>query len=101
MTISTLPKVQTVSQFQLARFIKISNQLDALKAEQSALEQSLTTALANGATVERGTHTANLKTTERRNVSWRSVVERLKGSGYVRQVLSSTKPKQYTKLIVR
>ena len=100
MTINTLPKSHQISQFQLARFAKIANQIDALKAEQLALEQSLTTALANGFKVESGTHTASLKTTERRNVSWRGVVERLKGSGYVRQVLSHTKPKTFTKLIV-
>jgi len=101
MTINTLPKVQTVSQFTLARFVKLANQLDALKAQHAALEQQLTSDLANGFEVESGTHTANLKTTERRNVSWRGVVERLKGAGYVRQVLSSTKPKTYTKLVVR
>ena len=101
MTVRILPETSQVSQFQLARFVKLSNQLDALKAEQLALEQQLTSDLANGFKVESGTHTANLKTTERRNVSWRSVVERLKGSGYVKLVLSSTKPKTYVKLIVR
>ena len=101
MTISTLPQSNRISQFTLARFVKLANQLDALKAEQLALEQSLTTALAKGFQVESGTHTASLKTTERRNVSWRGVVERIKGSGYVKQVLSATKPKSYTKLIVR
>ncbi len=101
MTIQTLPKVQAVSQFTLARFVKVSNQLAALKAQHAVLEQQLTSDLANGFKVESGTHTASLKTTERRNVSWRGVVERLKGSGYVRQVLSSTKPKTFIKLLVR
>ena len=91
----------TIPQLELAAYITRANKIDALKAEQLALEQSLTTALANGFKVESGTHTANLKTTERRNVSWRGVVERLKGSGYVQQVLSHTKPKTFTKLIVR
>ena len=101
MTINTLPKSNQISQFTLARFAKIANQIDALKAEQSALEHQLTTALDSGAVVEPGNHTAQLKTSERRNVSWKSVVERLKGAGYVRKVLSATKPKSYTKLIVR
>ncbi len=96
-----LSQPQTIAQFELAAYITRANKIDALKAEQLALEQSLTTALANGFKVESGTHTASLKTTERRNVSWRSVVERLKGSGYVRQVLSSTKPKTFIKLLVR
>ncbi len=96
-----LSQPQTVSQFDLSRYVSIVNQIDALKAEQSALEQSLTSALGNGAVVEPGAHTAQLKTSERRNVSWKSVVERIKGSGYVSQVLSHTKPKTYTKLVVR
>ncbi len=101
MTLNTLPQKNLITQFDLARYIKRANQIDALKAEQLALEQSLTSALGNGAVVEPGAHTAQLKTTERRNVSWRGVVERLKGSGYVSQVLSHTKPKTYVKLIVR
>jgi len=100
MTINTLPQSNQITQFDLTRYVTIANQIETLKAEQSALEYQLTTALANGAEVESGTHRANLKTTERRNVSWRSVVERLKGEGYARRVLSATKPKQYTKLIV-
>jgi len=101
MTFSILPQTQTVSQFDLARYVTIANQIDALKAEQTAIEHQLTTALANGAEVEQGTHTANLKTTERRNVSWRGVVERLKGAGYASRILSCTKPTTYTKLVVR
>ena len=91
----------SISQFQLARYVTIANQIDALKAEQLELEHQLTTALHSGAVVEPGNHTAKLRTTERRNVSWKSVVERLKGAGYVRQVLSHTKPKTFTKLVVR
>ena len=101
MTINTLPQSNRISQFSLARFVKLANQLDALKAQHAALEQQLTSDLANGCEVEPGTHTAQLKTSERRNVSWKSVVERIKGAGYVRQVLSHTKPKTYTKLAVR
>jgi len=101
MTIQTLPKSHPITQFDLTRYVTIANQIDALKAEQSALEHQLTTALDSGAVVEPGNHTAQLKTSERRNVSWKSVVERLKGAGYVRKVLSATKPKTYTKLIVR
>ncbi len=101
MTINTLPQSNQITQFDLTRYVTIANQIDALKAEQSALEHQLTTALDSDAVVEPGNHTAQLKTSERRNVSWKSVVERLKGSGYVSQVLSHTKPKTYTKLVVR
>ncbi len=97
-----LSQPQTVvTQFDLKRHVSLSNQIDALKQELSELEQTLITSLARGAEVEPGSHTAQLKTTQRRNVSWKNVVIRLKGSGYVSQVLSHTKPKAYIKLAVR
>ncbi len=101
MTINTLPKSHQISQFDLARYIKRANQIEALKAEQSTLQEQLLAALSNGAEVEAGARSASLKTCERRSVSWRSVVERLKGAGYAQNVLSHTKPTSYIKLIVR
>ena len=102
MTIPSLTQShQTVTQFDLKRHVSLSNQIDALKQERAELEQTLLTSLSAGAEVEPGSHTAQLKTTQRRNVSWKNVVIRLKGSGYVSQVLSHTKPKTYTKLVVR
>ncbi len=101
MTISILSQPQTITQFDLARYVTLANQIDALKAEQSALEHQLTTALDSGAVVEPGNHTAQLKTSERRNVSWKKVVIRLKSEGYANKVLSATKPTTYTKLVVR
>ncbi len=91
----------SISQFQLARYATLANQLEALKAEQSALQQQLIAALGSGAQVETGARSASLKTCERRSVSWRSVVERLKGAGYASRILSCTKPTTYTKLVVR
>ena len=96
-----LSQPQTVSQFDLKRHVSLSNQIDALKREHAELEQKLTASLSNGAEVEPGSHTAQLKTTQRRNVSWKNVVIRLKGSGYVSRILSCTKPKTYIKLAVR
>ena len=101
MTISILSQPTTISQFQLARYATLANQLEALKAEQSALQQQLIAALGSGASVEAGARSASLKTCERRSVSWRSVVERLKGAGYASRILSCTKPTTYTKLVVR
>ncbi len=102
MTIPSLTQShQTVTQFDLKRHVSLSNQIDALKQELSELEQTLTASLSNGAEVEPGSHTAQRKTTQRRNVSWKNVVIRLKGSGYVSQVLSHTKPKTFLKLAVR
>ncbi len=91
----------SISQFQLARYATLANQIEALKAEQSALQQQLIAALGSGAQVEAGARSASLKTCERRSVSWRSVVERLKGAGYASRILSCTKPTTYTKLVVR
>ena len=91
----------SISQFQLGRYATLANQIEALKAEQSALQQHLIAALGSGATVEAGTRSASLKACERRSVSWRSVVERLKGAGYVSNVLAHTKPSSYIKLIIK
>ncbi len=91
----------SISQFQLAHYATLANQIEALKAEQAALQQQLIAALDSGATVEAGARSASLKTCERRSVSWRSVVERLKGAGYASRILSCTKPTTYTKLVVR
>ena len=92
---------QTITQFDLERYVTMANQIDALKAAQSVLEQQLITSLGSGAVVEPGNHTAKLRTTERRNVSWKKVVIRLKSEGYANKVLSATKPTTYTKLVVR
>ena len=96
-----LSQPQTLTQFDLARYVTMANQIDVLKGEQSALEQQLITSLDRGCKVEPGSHTAQLKTSERRNVSWKAVVIRLKGTGYASRILSCTKPKTYTKLVVR
>ena len=101
MTINTLPQTQTITQFDLVRFASLTAQIDSLKSEHADLEQELTNALDSGVEVEPGAHTAQLKTTERRTVSWKAVVIRLKGSGYASRILSCTKPKTYTKLVVR
>ena len=100
MTLNTLPQKHTITQFDLARYIKRANQIESLKAEQAVLERDLKLALANGTSVEPGKHLASLKTTARKNVSWKTVVERLRGAGYARKVLAATKPTNYTRLIV-
>ncbi len=90
-----------ITQFDLARYASLASQLEALKAEQSALQLQLIAALQGGVEVEAGARSASLKTCERRSVSWRSVVERLKGAGYASRILSCTKPTTYIKLVVR
>ncbi len=92
---------QTITQFSMARYASLSAQIEALKAEQSQLQQQLIAALQGGVKVEAGARSASLKACERRSVSWRSVVVRLKGAGYAQNVLSHTKPTTYIKLVVR
>ncbi len=91
----------SISQFQLAHYATLANQIEALKAEQSTLQEQLIAALGNGTEVEAGPHSASLKACERRSVAWKDVVIRLKGSGYASRILSCTKPTTYTKLVVR
>lgn len=92
---------QTISQFQLARHVTLTNQIEALQKEREELSSQLTQALADGAPVYPGTYTASLKRFERRSISWRSIVVRLKGEGYAQNVLKHTKPTVSTKLVVR
>ena len=96
-----LSQPQTITQFNLARYTSLGAQIVALRREHALLEQKLITSLSSGAEVELGAHTAQLKTNQRRNVSWKDVVIRLKSSGYASRILSCTKPTTYTKLVVR
>ena len=99
---SSLPHPQTsITQFDLARYVRLNNQIETLKWKQSKLEKQLKAALQDGAQVEAGNHTARLQSFEKRAVSWKDVVIRLKGAGYTSNVLSHIKPKTYFKLIVR
>ena len=90
-----------ISQFLLAKFAALEDELEALKAEHSQLQEQLIASLSSGARVEPGAHTAQLLTWNRRSVAWKDVVIRLKGTGYAQNVLSHTKPTTCTKLVVR
>ena len=98
---SLTPQTQTISQFQLARYVALQNQIEALKEEQKELADELMGSLSHGARIEPGTHAAKLKTYERRSVSWKDIVIRFKGHEFAEAVLATTEPTTYTKLIVR
>jgi len=68
---------------------------------QTQLGQRLTATLSNNTHIEPGTHSEHLQTCERRNVSWKNVVNRLKGTGYAPRILAYTKPRTYINLVVR
>ena len=98
---SSAPQTQTISQFQLARYVALQNQIEALKEEQKELADGLMGALSSGAQIEPGTHMAKLRTCERRSVAWKDVVVRVKGREFAEAILATTEPTTYTKLIVR
>lgn len=92
---------QIISQDQLCQIVTLRQQMEALETKLKALEIETRTALESGTEVEPGLLRAHLKTTERRNVSWKSVVEREPGEDYAVRVLAATKPDTYTTLIVQ
>ena len=98
---ASAPQTQTISQFQLARYVALQNQIEALKEEQQELTEELTGALSHGARIEPGTHTARLAYYQRRNISWKDVVIRFKGAEFADAILATAEPTNYTKLIVR
>ena len=95
------PQQSTITQFDLARFISLGNQIDALQRDLEQLSARLIGQLENGAQLEPGTHIARLESYQRRSVAWKDVVVSLKGEDYADAVLAVTEPKTYTKLVVR
>jgi hypothetical protein len=95
-----LPDSEFISQTVLTRFVALRRQIATLQQELDAQESQLQMAIESGAQVELGIFRAYLKTTERRNVSWRGVVERELGEAYAARVLAATKPDPSTSLIV-
>ena len=95
------PQPTTITQFDLARFVSLGNQLDAMQRDLEQLSARLSSQLTEGARIEPGTHTARLESYQRRSVAWKDVVVSLKGEDYANAVLAVTEPKTYSKLIVR
>ena len=101
MTIPILSHPQTITQFYLARYETLSAQLKALKEEHLELEQQLIAQLSSGIQVESGARSACLKSYDRRSVSWKAVVIRLRDEAYIKRVLAATKPTRVIKLVVK
>jgi hypothetical protein len=95
-----MPKGGVITQAQLSEYLKKDGQLKALKKELTDLEDSLFKALKAKATVQSGALSATISRGERRNVSWKEVVQREidesrgKGEGekFTERVLAATKP---------
>lgn len=91
---------QPVTQLEVAALISLRHRSKQIDEQISEAERSIRTRLEAGGYVEPGEHSAALKESFRRNVSWREISERLadrifgKGNGdaYCERVLRSTKP---------
>jgi hypothetical protein len=93
---TTKRSTETVSQTELELIISLRGRLQQLEEQVESAEESIRRRLESGAAIEPGVHTASLETSYRRNVSWKSVAERLanrfKLYGYVARVLAATRP---------
>lgn len=93
---------QTVTQSELELLLSLRNRAARLEAEIDSAETSVLVRLRMGAGVEDGQHSASIKESSRRSVSWRDVAERLairafgqhKGELYCPRVLAAAKPSQ-------
>jgi hypothetical protein len=95
-------QIQTldIRQREILQVLDLRTALARLQAELEERELSIKSRLDMGFAVEPGPRSASLKITERRNVSWKSVVERELGEGYAANVLSHTRPTITTSLMV-
>lgn len=93
--------MKKITQKTLAHYATLVNQIEQLNLEMTELKGQLIFSLEDGAKVENGPRMATVKISERRNVSWKDVVIRIKSLGYVAQVLAATKPQTIRKLVVK
>jgi hypothetical protein len=104
---TTLPP-QEISQLELTTLLSLRNRAKQIEADIADAERSIKERLEAGAYVEPGEHTAALRESSRRSVSWREVAERLgdklfgsgKGDAYCERVLRSTKPTKSVSLTI-
>jgi hypothetical protein len=95
-----LPLPHNICQNELAHVLELRRQRDALDEVISAAETAIRSALEVGASVQEGLFRAFLKTTERRSVPWKTVVEREIGADYAARVLAATKPDTSISLVI-
>ena len=85
-------KAVEIRQAELAHILELRRQSKAIAAELAECEANALDLIKAGADIEPGTLSAEVKTTERRTVAWKAIVERELGTGYASNVLSHTKP---------
>ena len=93
--------MKKITQIDLRNYRILENKIGSLQLDLGELKDDLIQRIGKGAKVEIGERTAILKIIERRSVSWRQVVIRLKGNSYVARVIASTKPKAFSQLEVK
>jgi hypothetical protein len=101
------PAPQGVTQLELAALLSLRGRLHQLEEQVEVAEASIKNRLETGASLEPGDHTAELKESFRRNVSWKDVATRLadrlyfgRGVAYCEKVLKSTKPTRTVSLVI-
>lgn len=101
----SFPAVQTpeqITQIELELLASLHSRAAQIEKQIDDAESSIMMRLRVGASVEHGQHSAFIKESSRRSVSWREVAERLairafgqkKGELYCPRVLASTKPQK-------
>ncbi len=93
--------MKKITQKTLAHYATLVNQIETLNEEAKNLKGDLIDSINRGVKVENGSRIATVTKSERRCVSWKDVVIRLKSVGYVAQVLAHTNPITCFKLVVR
>lgn len=92
--------MKKITQKDLRNFTVLENKIAEITTEFRDVRDEIITKLAAGMKIETGDRTASIKLVERRNVSWRQVVIRIKSLGYVNRILAATKPSTFFKLEV-
>ena len=90
-----------ISQTTLKKYRRLENAIAELTVEFKDLKDDIIMRLDDGSSVEIGDRTADIQSVERRSVSWKQVVIRLKDAAYATRVLAATKPTFFFKLTVR
>lgn len=93
--------MKKITQKTLSHYATLTNQIEALSAEAATMKADLIDALQGGAKVQPGERVATVRTEERRSVSWKKIVIRLKSVGYCNNILANTKPFDVFKLVVK
>jgi hypothetical protein len=108
LTVVPFPAPQTVSQLEIAALLSLKARLHQIEQQVEAADSSIKSRLQACCSIEEGDHTVELKTSFRRNVSWKDVSVRLanrlyfgKGLSYVERILRKTKPTPSTSLLIQ